>query len=109
MSIPMPFFYILGPGRIAVPEPDVKAWGNWIMDHERERRVALDHIGDIEVGTVFSGFDRNFVDGDPPLVFETLVFRDGKGAEMCKYATWEEAEKGHRIMVDLVRSSIVDR
>lgn len=68
-------------------------------------RVALDEImvGDesVRVSTVFLGADHNFL-GGPPLLFETMVFRDGP-EEQERYCTWEEALIGHQKMLEYAK------
>jgi hypothetical protein len=39
----------------------------------------------------------------PPLVFESLVFRDGDPAECRRYATWDDAVAGHAELLALVK------
>lgn len=60
-----------------------------------------------EISTVFLGIDHNFGgrEGDPPIVFETLVFGGPLDDWMRRYATWAEAEAGHEETVDLVRQA----
>lgn len=53
------------------------------------------------VSTVFLGLDHGF--GGPPIVFETMVFTDGKGGDMERYSTYDEAMAGHKVMVEKVR------
>jgi hypothetical protein len=56
---------------------------------------------DIEVSTVFLGIDHNFFGDGPPLIFETMVFRDGLGDEMMRCSTWEQAQEQHREMCQM--------
>jgi hypothetical protein len=54
------------------------------------------------VSTVWLGIDHSFFGNGPPLIFETMVFLDGKvGMEedMDRYSTEEEARTGHKAMV----------
>lgn len=57
--------------------------------------VAQEHVGAAWVSTVFLGLDHSWVDTGPPIVFETMVFRDGNGEECFRYSTWQEAMEGH--------------
>lgn len=54
------------------------------------------------VSTVFLGIEHQFGDGEP-LLFETMVFPE-KGnfsdEDMERYSTLEEAESGHKRMVE---------
>jgi hypothetical protein len=59
------------------------------------RRVAFDENGDIRVSTVFLGLDHNLY-GDRPELFETMIFGGPHDEEQWRYATWDEAEAGHK-------------
>ena len=91
-------FYILD-NRKAVPcDPDT--WSRMLGDLDG-RRVGYDTVGDARVSTVFLGLNHALPD-DPPALFETMVFGGPLDEEMVRYATWEEAEAGHRAMVERV-------
>lgn len=68
------------------------------------RRVASTEVGLSWVSTVFLVHDHQYGDG-PPLLFETLVFEGVLDGECERYATWEEAERGHAEMVRRVREA----
>lgn len=68
------------------------------------------------VSTVWLGLDHNLDDG-PPLIFETMVFGgpsddedqdDRDEHETERYATYSDAEQGHRRYVALVASWVSD-
>lgn len=83
--------YILD-GHAPVPEPDANKWGRWF--ETADRKVALDHVGFVDVSTVFLGLNHGF-HGGVPLLFETMIF-GGPLADSCwRYATWDEAVAGH--------------
>lgn len=68
----------------------------------KNRRVASTTLPDGKlVSTVWLGLDHSFGDG-PPLIFETMVFPRGSlsDLECVRYATEEEAIKGHQAVVD---------
>lgn len=75
----------------------------WAIEFERaDRRVATTRLKFHRISTVFLGLDHALGEG-PPLVFETMVFGEGdcKDDSDCdRYSTWEEAEQGHKAMVD---------
>ena len=50
-----------------------------------------------EVSTVWMGLDHRLMDKGPPLIYETMVFPPGENSEvfMERYATRDDAEKGH--------------
>jgi hypothetical protein len=70
-----------------------------------EQRVAQTEIGGVIVSTVWlMGINHEYREGKPPLLFETMVF--GTGAEdnpMRRYATEEQAVRGHIEAVDIIR------
>ena len=93
-------FYTLN-GHEAVPVEGRE----WTLLPIEQRRVAEDQVGDRWVSTVFTGMNTNL--WGEPLVFETMVFRDGEGFEgddayTQRYATWTEAEVGHLLTVEAV-------
>ena len=93
-------YYILK-GKIPIPENDLIKWGTWF--ESADRTVAKIQVTDeIDVSTVFLGLDHNWGDG-PPILFETMVFGGELDEEGARYATWDEAEKGHDRIVKLVR------
>lgn len=93
-------YYILDGHEVRKCE-NVIEWGEWF--EKADRKVAKTLIGDVCISTVFLGLNHRIGDG-PPQIFETMVFGGEKAEEMSRYSTWEEAEKGHGVMVDLVKS-----
>ena len=91
--------YILK-NKIAVPVENVLEWGHWFETADRiVKQETLSH--GYYVSTVFLGLDHNFGSGKP-LLFETMVFKgkDMGDLDMERYSTWEEAEAGHKKMVE---------
>lgn len=87
---------------------DTLSWAQWIEDNRDKMRVAEDTIDNLWISTVFLGIDTGYSSlfgGDRvPILFETLVFVDGKGiGTMRRYRTWDEAEVGHRWVVNECR------
>jgi hypothetical protein len=81
-------------------------FAEWYEKAGDRRIVARDEIGDFLVSTVFLGIDISPADFATPVLFETMVFKNEKDAGMTmRYATWEEAEVGHRRAVLRVRNS----
>jgi hypothetical protein len=72
-------------------------WARWF--ESADRTVALSRQGDVWVSTVFLGLDHNHGGKGPPIVFETMAFIDHESVDIDRYATWEEAEQGHKNMV----------
>ena len=95
--------YILD-GHKAVPEPALMIWAQWM--EKADRHVAKTVIGDVEISTVFLGQDHSFGD-DGPLLFETMAFGGEHDQEEERYATWEQAEKGHKRWVEMINSELI--
>ena len=97
-----------------------------VFMEQQNRQVAHEHVGPYLISTVFLGVDHAF-GGGPPILFETMTFSehapqisfDGGTIKtsvqspllndaypdlgICRrYATWEQAEAGHREVVKLV-------
>lgn len=87
-----------------VIEPDLVKWGKFMEDFNN-RRVAVYDQGMVHVSTVFLGIDHGFFDG-PPVLFETMIFRGNHDGYQERYATWDEAERGHEVAVNLVKDVI---
>jgi hypothetical protein len=72
------------------------------------KRVARTVAEGIEVSTVFLGLDHGWGDG-PPLLFETMIFSSNNedlDGYCERYATWDEAEEGHRIAERFVQETV---
>jgi hypothetical protein len=81
----------------AVMSPEV-----WSED---ARRVGSTNVGPYLVSTVHLVIDHSHGDG-PPVIFETMVFRDGDflGEFCARYCTEAEASAGHEHVVGMVRA-----
>ena len=90
--------YILK-GHEVVEEADVCMWGKWFESADRSVNRTIRE--GVRVSTVFLGINHNF-DGGAPLVFETMVFGGELDGEEARYATWDEAEAGHKRMCEKV-------
>jgi len=71
---------------------------------QSDRIVAKTDINDISISTVFLGIDHSF-GGEIPILFETMVFGGELDQEMDRYTTWEEAEAGHKWMIERVKNT----
>jgi hypothetical protein len=67
-------------------------------------QVAQDHLSTSRVSTVFLGVDMSVLPDSRPLLFETVVFGGALDGEMARYSTWDEAESGHKTIVERVRA-----
>jgi hypothetical protein len=92
--------YILNADGDPVPV-DLLTWAAWFEDVAQiaHRRIARTTLPDGRlVSTVFLGLDHRYGDG-PPLLFETMVFRDGEEEACDRYTTRAEALAGHARIV----------
>lgn len=81
---------------------DLMEWAAWF--ETAQRHVAHDQIAPrIRVSTIFLGLDHNFVGAGLPILFETMVFGGLLDGLQERYHTWEEAEKGHAIILAQVK------
>lgn len=69
------------------------AFSLWFASADRTLR--RDQVGDAEVSTVFLGINHQWKDGEPPVLFETMIFGGPRDGYQNRYSTWEEAEQGH--------------
>ena len=85
-------YYILD-GHTVVVCDNVLQWAMWFK--KANRHIDKTIKGEVEVSTVFLGLDHSFGDG-APLLFETMIFGGEHDQYQERYATWEEAEAGHK-------------
>jgi hypothetical protein len=71
-------------------------------------RVGKTVVGNCLVLTVFLGLDHGWGFTERPILFETMVF-GGFRLLQSRYATWEEAEAGHRDWVEAIQSILAER
>jgi hypothetical protein len=87
-------------------------WAEWYEAAalSGERVVARDDLdGGGIISTIFTGIDPNPMDADPPQLFETMMFLNGKSAGVAiRSETWEQAESQHRRMARHVREADED-
>lgn len=83
--------------RVAV---SVVAWAEWFSHHGRDVLVAVTHVAHVTITTRFTGIDRTFGDGGPPLLFETVATDDATTTvSIASVATWAEALERHGVAV----------
>ena len=81
-----------------------RIWAEWYETAGESRIVARDEFDGFVISTIFTGIDQEISKG-PPLLFETMIFRDGRAGDMTRYATWGAAEAGHRAAVKTSRDA----
>ena len=102
--------YYLLKGKVAVPVSNTLEAGlEWAKLFEGGNcRVAFNKIGDISISTIFLGLNHQFGEG-LPLIFETMIFGGEHDQYQDRYSTWEEAEKGHKVAIELVQKHMTRR
>jgi len=109
-----PSKYVLNSKNEPAPVEDLELWAAAFEDNKIVKQEIVTELGGLwtpftypYVSTVFLGLDHNFSDHGPPIVFETMIFEgvyDQKG--QWRYATWDEAIKGHERTVKMVKDPI---
>lgn len=94
--------YVLKKGK-PVPEPDLMVWAESF--ERNDRRIIFDRYEDYYISTVFLGLDHSHLGGTPPLLYETMVFGGPSDQYQERYATKQEAKRGHRRARRLLRKN----
>lgn len=95
----MNIYYILE-GHKPIKADSPQTWSMWFDKADRivkETQIDTDE----KVSTVFLGINLQPGD-DPPLLFETMVFKSKFDGEQYRYSTWDEAVEGHNRVVKMV-------
>lgn len=95
---------------------DVRQWAHWFEAARaaESTRIGRDVVGDVLISTVFLGLDHGFppVDGAEPVLFESMVFMQrgewNSDEVMQRYHTIEQAEAGHKALVDAFQRHAAD-
>lgn len=96
--------YVLGDDGQPKLQADLETWARWY--EQADRHIANEQLENgLRVSTVFLGLDHNFFGDGPPILWETMIFGAPEDSELDgyqeRYATREEAETGHRRVVEL--------
>lgn len=86
---------------IPVPCNSSAEWDKWLAT--ADCRVNSTRVGGVEVVTIFMG-DYEFPENSDgrPLLFKTTIIGGPFDRDENFYATWTDAESGHKGMVDAV-------
>lgn len=98
-------FYILDDAKNVVKVNSLLESMRW-QKKQKSFHVADTTIKNIRVSTVFLGIDTALLTPkakNAPAVFETMVFKENNENETYRYATWEDAEKGHHKIVNKIK------
>jgi hypothetical protein len=96
-------FYMLIDGD-PVATNDIGEWGRWMATNTRA--VAKTSIDGADVSTVFLGLDHSFRVGAVPILFETMIFGGAHDQYQERYATLEEAMRGHERAVAIAKGEV---
>jgi hypothetical protein len=66
-------------------------------------------LENITISTVFLSLDHNHSGVGKPVLFETMVFGGEHDQYQERYCTWNEAAKGHKRIVNMVRKSLKNK
>ena len=95
--------YILDKNHCLKKAEDVNVWASW-MEDKKNWLVAHEQIGQFVVSTYFFGGNQLEDGGKKPLkFFVTEVYGKNLDQPQGKYATWEEAKKGHKRIVAKIK------
>lgn len=77
---------------------DVNTWSKWFSAAKRTVESTMVE-SDVVVSTVFLGVDHSFGNGEPPLLFETMVFGGEENGLCERVDTWDNAVQMHKRIV----------
>lgn len=98
--------YILDELQQPVKELNPIRWAEWMAANEVQRRVAKDKLPHgFYVSTVFFGIDASSLfNGQPPRLWETMIFDRDMPIARKVYSSYVEATIGHDAAVSHCRS-----
>jgi len=79
-----------------------REYRKWESKNPNLKAVKQENIGDIYVSTVFLGLDHGHKKGIPVL-WETMIFGGKHDQYQERYTSLEDAVKGHKIAVELIK------
>jgi hypothetical protein len=95
--------FVLDANKNPIRADGLLAWSEFMKE---PHRVAVDVVNGIRVSTAFIGVGGNYK--GRPCPFETLLIRDGEPLNhRQRYATWEQAAKGHTEWLKAIRAGQV--
>ncbi len=95
-------FYILK-GKRVVECDDVHKWAKAMGKTKSVRKTRLPN--GVLISTLFLGRDCSFLDEGAPMLFETMVIGGKFDQKYERYPTYDDAVKGHRLIVKLVKKA----
>jgi hypothetical protein len=91
--------YLIGEDHVPYAVYDL---AQWALEYSRAfRHVARTEMeGGLVVSTIFTGVEASPI--GEPMLFETMVFRGDDSWGRYRYATWEQADAGHKLIVTAI-------
>lgn len=68
------------------------------------KHIAFNYVGNILISTIFLSVNCQWKQGEPPLVFETMVFGGKFDEHQTRYSTYEQAVAGHQAIVEIIKT-----
>ncbi len=93
-------YYILK-NKEPVKIEDAMEWTEWFLENDEDRYISKDAFYYCYIITFFFGM----ITEDLPKLFYTVVFDGQLDGENESYTTWQEAEAGHKRMVERAKSN----
>jgi len=100
----MNLFYKLDENKNVVPAT-LEEWNDYWEERlpHSSKHIGDEIINDRRISTVFIGLINGFNQKNEPLLFESMIFdENGVSISMNRYATYKEAEEGHKKAVQFV-------
>jgi hypothetical protein len=96
----MNYTYILK-DHVPVPIDNLMEWDRWRKSNIEQFLVAKTSVSpEVDVSTIFLSLDHDLSGKGPPVLFETMIFGGEHDRECWRYSTWEQAEAGHKRVVE---------
>jgi hypothetical protein len=105
MKLPNLKHYVLDAEHHVV-EVDVMTWAMWFETIGNRTIGYTEVTSEIHVSTVFLGIDHRHWGDGPPILFETLIFGGPLNGQGMRYASYDDAETGHKTFVRKAREAI---
>lgn len=108
MVMKLPFkTYVLDADNHVV-EATLQEWGNFLESDARV--IAYTEItSECRISTIFIGIDHRMYGTGPPVLFETMVFGGPLDQHQWRYASYDDAQTGHKMAVAKAREAIGQR
>lgn len=87
--------------KVPIITNDINEWGKGNASNSLSKTIFNVYGEDVEVSTVFLGFDHNH-NGGKAILFETMVFGGEFDLHQERYYTYDEAMIGHQLICDMV-------